>query len=165
MYTTRLDLPDHVRKAAIALLQARLVEAIDLALQLKQAHWTVRGPAFFQLHELFDRLHDEAEEAVDTLAERIAALGGTPDGRVGTVAATTALYAYPIDAVSGEAHLRAVAAALGQFGKGMRAAIDVAAESGDADTADVFTEVSRAADKQLWFVEAHLHVPDHRAGA
>jgi len=37
-----------------------------------------------------------------------------------------------------------------------RRAIDEAAGQGDADTADVFTEISRAADKPLWLVEAHL---------
>jgi starvation-inducible DNA-binding protein len=29
------------------------------------------------------------------------------------------------------------------------------AELGDADTADIFTEISRGTDKWLWFVEAH----------
>lgn len=46
--------------------------------------------------------------------------------------------------------------ALALFGKLVRSAIDQSAELGDADTADVFTEVSRGIDKQLWFVEAHL---------
>ncbi len=28
---------------------------------------------------------------------------------------------------------------------------------GDADTADLYTEISRTIDKRLWFLEAHLH--------
>jgi starvation-inducible DNA-binding protein len=50
----------------------------------------------------------------------------------------------------------AVAERLAAFGKSVRAAIDRAAALGDAGTADIFTEISRAIDKQLWFVEAHL---------
>jgi starvation-inducible DNA-binding protein len=35
------------------------------------------------------------------------------------------------------------------------AAIALATELEDADTADLFTEISRNVDKKLWFVEAH----------
>lgn len=155
-YTSRLDLPRSLTKAAIDLLQARLVDAIDLEAQMKQAHWNVRGKGFMQLHELFDGVHTIVEEFVDTIAERIAALGGIADGRVQTVAATSHLYEYPLEARGGEAHLKAVAGSLAEFGKLVRADIDAAAAAGDADTADLFTGISRETDKQLWFIEAHL---------
>lgn len=155
-YSSRLDLPRATAKASIALLQARLVDAIDLEAQMKQAHWNVRGKDFLQLHQLFDNVHSVVEEFVDTIAERIAALGGVADGRIGTVAATTRLYEYPLAAHGGEAHLKAVAASIGEFGKLVRANIDEAAAGGDQDTADLFTGISRENDKQLWFVEAHL---------
>jgi starvation-inducible DNA-binding protein len=156
MYTSRLDIPDHTRKASIHLLQSRLSDALDLEAQMKQAHWNVRGLNFLQLHQLFDAVHDVVEGFVDILAERITALGGVADGRVQTTAAATSLYEYALETTGGEAHLRAVAAVLAQFGKSLRADIDTAAELPDADTADVFTELSRETDKQLWFVEAHL---------
>ena len=156
MYQSHLDLPAHVRKGAITLLQARLSDAIDLEAQTKQAHWNVKGHDFFQLHELFDKIHGEVEEFVDTIAERITALGGVADGRVQTTAKNSTLYEYSLETHGGEAHLKAVAAVLAQFGKAARADIDHAAELGDADTADVFTEISRETDKQLWFIEAHL---------
>jgi starvation-inducible DNA-binding protein len=37
----------------------------------------------------------------------------------------------------------------------IREAIDTADKAGDKDSADLFTGVSRAADKALWFIEAH----------
>jgi starvation-inducible DNA-binding protein len=156
MHATRLDIPGPVREAAIAILQACLSDALDLEAQMKQAHWNVRGPAFFQLHQLFDSLHDAAEGYVDLLAERITTLGGVADGRVQTTAAATKLDAYPLAARGGEAHLRATAAALARFGREARAGIDAAAQLPDADTADVLTEISRGVDQQLWFVEAHF---------
>ena len=63
---------------------------------------------------------------------------------------------YPIDAVTGEETVAVVADRLAAFGASAREAIDTATELGDMDTADLFTEVSRAIDKHLWFVEAHL---------
>lgn len=115
IYTTHLDLHQHIRKESIRLLQARLSDALDLEAQTKQAHWNVKGPNFIQLHELFDRIHTVAEEFVDTLAERIVTLGGAADGRVQTTAQTTSLLEYALRATGGEAHLQAIAAALGQF--------------------------------------------------
>ena len=63
---------------------------------------------------------------------------------------------YPLDAVAGSDTIVVVADRLAAFGGAVRAGIDTAAELGDQDTADLFTEVSRAIDKHLWFVEAHL---------
>ncbi len=155
-YTSRLDIPAHIRKHSIELLQARLSDAIDLDLQTKQAHWNVKGRNFHQLHLFFDSVHDVVEEFVDLIAERITSLGGVADGRVQTTAKASSLYEYPVEAIGGEAHLKAVAAALAGFGKLARAGIDAAQGFGDADTADLFTQISRETDKQLWFVEAHL---------
>jgi starvation-inducible DNA-binding protein len=76
MHQSHLDLSAHVRKGVITLLQARLSDAIDLEAQMKQAHWNVKGRDFFQLHALFDKIHGEVEEFVDTIAERITTLGG-----------------------------------------------------------------------------------------
>lgn len=156
MYVSRLDLPDHVRHAAIALLQSILANAVDLERQAKQAHWKVKGPQFFTPHSLFDQVQDVVEASEDVVAERIVALGGVADARVQTVAATTGLYDYPDHAIGSEALLKALAGSLGQFGKLARAAIASAEAAGDANTADLFTGLSRVCDKQLWFIEAHL---------
>lgn len=157
MHATRNDLPEKTRKKIVQLLQPVLVDALDLAAQAKQAHWNVKGPHFAQLHSLFDGLYDHAGGHADDLAERIVQLGGTALGTVQTVAKTTRIDAYPLDAVSGDAHLTATANGLAAFAKSVRAAIDDAAKLGDADTADLFTGISRAVDKDLWMVEAHLN--------
>ncbi len=160
MRKTRHDAPVGQRRKAIALLSARLADAIDLNLQCKHAHWNVRGPNFIALHELFDKLADEVEGHVDTLAERIAQLGGSPDGRLGAVAKASSLPVYPVEASAGPEHIEALAIALASFGAKVRKDIDSAANMGDADSADIFTEISRAIDQSLWFVEAHEAVED-----
>ena len=52
--------------------------------------------------------------------------------------------------------MKALSSALAAFGERARRAIAETDELGDADTADIFTEVSRGTDKWLWFVEAHI---------
>jgi starvation-inducible DNA-binding protein len=156
MYKTKNDLPESVRKPVIELLNARLADSIDIVLQSKQAHWNVKGPNFIALHELFDKISEEAEEYVDTIAERVTTLGGIAEGTVQAVSKRTQLKEYPTSAASGLAHVDALSSALAQFGKSVRSAIDQADEHHDKDTADLFTGISRSVDKYVWFLEAHL---------
>ena len=156
MNPTKNDLPLKKRTAIAQLLNEQLAELIALQLQTKQAHWNVKGPSFIALHELFDSVAGEVAEFVDTVAERITALGGIAEGTVSVVAQRSKLPAYPLKITSGRDHVDALSTAIATVGKGIRAAIDRADELGDADTADLFTGVSRDLDKKLWFVEAHL---------
>ncbi|HEY1434864.1 MAG TPA: DNA starvation/stationary phase protection protein Dps [Thermoanaerobaculia bacterium] len=155
MHRTKNDLSPKVRARVIATLADRLADATDLMLQTKQAHWNVKGANFIALHELFDKINDAAEEWVDLIAERIVQLGGTAEGTVQATAKRTSLKPYPLTLVRGEDHVEALSSALAAFGKKVRAAIDKTGRAGDADAADIFTEVSRDVDKYLWFVEAH----------
>jgi starvation-inducible DNA-binding protein len=156
MFNTRNDLPKTTRVKVIDLLDARLGDAIDLQTQLKQAHWNVKGPNFIALHELFDDIAENIEEHIDTIAERVTALGGVAEGTLATVAKRTSLDPYPADLADGLAHVDALATALADFGRKVRRAIDDCAKLKDADTSDLFTGVSRDIDKYLWFLEAHL---------
>jgi starvation-inducible DNA-binding protein len=155
-HATRNDLAASTRATVVGLLNARLADTIDLMLQAKQAHWNVKGPDFIQLHELFDGVYTAAAAAMDELAERAVQLGGQAQGTVQTVAGATSVRPYPAGLAAGVDHVAAIADSLAAVGKATRAAIDDSDEAGDADTADLFTEISRELDKQLWFVEAHL---------
>ena len=156
MNPTKNDLPADKRASLCQLLNERLADLIDLQLQAKQAHWNVKGPTFVALHELFDSVAEGTEEFVDTVAERVVALGGIAEGTISIVGQRTKLPAYPPNITSGRDHVEALSTALATVGKAVRTAIDRATELSDADTADLFTEISRDIDKKLWFVEAHL---------
>jgi starvation-inducible DNA-binding protein len=155
LYETENDIPKEARVELIALMGQRLADVIDLQLQLKQAHWNVKGPHFIGLHELFDKIGEEIEDYVDMIAERIVQLGGIAEGTVRVAAARSRLEEYPLAIAEGRAHVEAVARALSTFGRAARVTIDEAGALEDADTADLFTEISRGIDKWLWFVEAH----------
>jgi starvation-inducible DNA-binding protein len=155
MYPTKNDLPESSRAKLVELLNARLADAIDLQTQTKQAHWNVRGPSFIALHELFDKINEDVEEYVDGIAERAVQLGGSAHGTARAVAQRSTLAEYRPASDRGADHVEAYGSALAAFGKGIRHAIDQASEWKDADTADLFTEISRGVDKWLWMVEAH----------
>ena len=159
MYETENDISEQRRSELHALMNQRLADAVDLQTQLKQAHWNVKGPHFIGLHELFDQIDEAVEGYVDLIAERIVQLGGIAEGTVRVAAERSRLEEYPLDIAEGRAHVEAVAKALSTFGHEARQTIDQANELEDADTSDMFTEISRGIDKWLWFVEAHSQAP------
>src|SRR2546421_8956698 len=151
MYETENDISQERRMELNALMNQRLADAVDLQLQLKQAHWNVKGPHFIGLHELFDQIDEAVEGYVDLIAERIVQLGGVAEGTVRVSAERSRLEEYPLDIADGQAHVQAVSKALSTFGREARNTIDEVDDLDDADTADMFTEISRGIDKWLWF--------------
>jgi len=152
---TRNSLPQKVRKEVVSILQQKLADSIDLMLQTKQAHWNVKGPHFIPLHELFDKVFHDVENSVDLIAERIVQLGGVAMGTIQSVHAASTLPEYSVDFPSGSKHVAQVAHAISYFSELLRKDIALIAVLEDADTVDILTEISRSADKNLWFVEAH----------
>jgi starvation-inducible DNA-binding protein len=150
------DLPAQTREQMIGLLNQHLADTVDLHSQAKQAHWNVKGPQFFKLHELFDALAQTLEQHVDSLAERVTALGGDAMGTVRMAAAASRLPDYPERLEGGLHHVAVLAERYAHYAFTTRAAINSATEAGDLGTADLFTEISRGVDKHLWLLEAHL---------
>lgn len=159
MYATQNDLKSNAKQVSITILNARLADAIDLALLTKQAHWNIKGPQFIALHEMIDQFRTELDGHVDIMAERIVQLGGTALGTTQAVQKSSTLTPYPTDIYKSKEHLAALIERYGKAANLVRAAIDQTDEAGDRDTADIFTAYSRALDKSLWFLEAHVQEP------
>ena len=156
MFRTSIDLPAEKREPLVELLNARLADTADLASQIKQAHWNVKGTDFYQLHILFDELAEEIREFVDKVAERATSLGGYARGTARMAAENSTLPEYPTGAVEGMEHVKALVERYALYARLVRDGIDQADDLGDKSTSDLFTEISRVVDKRLWFLEAHL---------
>lgn len=154
--TTHIDLKSNTRKKAIDVLNARLADAIDLALLTKQAHWNLKGKNFIAVHEMLDGFRTALDGHVDTVAERVAQLGGIALGTTQSVAEGSTLKPYPLDITSVEDHLRALLDRYAATASLARKAIDECDEAGDANSADILTAYSRDLDKSVWFIESHL---------
>jgi starvation-inducible DNA-binding protein len=155
MYRTANTLPEQIRSRSVPLLNRHLAAAIDLHAQVKQAHWNYRGPTFIAIHELFEKIADVVEEYSDKIAERAGTLGAAAEGTVQTAVARSFLEPYRLGVADAATHIESVTSALASFGESVRNAIDESDEFGDIDTSDLFTEVSRGIDYQLWLVESH----------
>lgn len=156
MFSTHVDLPEKKREALVEQLNATLADLFDLYSQVKQAHWNVKGSGFIQLHELFDETAAEVLGFVDEVAERATALGGYACGTARMAAGASRLPEYPVEAEEGLEHVQALVERFGEVAGLLRKGIDESDELGDAGTADLYTQMSRAVDKRLWFLEAFV---------
>lgn len=156
MHETKIDIPQDVRMKLVDLLNRQLADTMDLFTQVKYAHWNVKGSDFIQLHLLFDDIATNLVGFTDLIAERATALGGTAAGTCRQAAGATTLPEYPDDAVNGLDAVRAVSERVAAYAASTRRAMDESDDLGDTSTNDLFTEVSRQVDKDLWFLEAHL---------
>ncbi len=159
LHQTSNDLKSNAKAVAMDCLQARLADSIDLALVTKQAHWNLKGPQFIGVHLMLDKFREEQDEWSDMMAERITQLGGTARGTTQEVTKGTSLPPYPTDIYAIPDHVHALIERYAACANAIRKNIDDTDDAGDADTADLFTEVSRGLDKQLWFLEAHVQEP------
>jgi starvation-inducible DNA-binding protein len=151
-----IGLKSNTKTAMVELLNARLADALDLSLAVKQAHWNLKGPTFIAVHELLDMLRGNLDTNSDTVAERVAQLDGVALGTAQTVSEGSKLPAYPTDIRKVADHLEALVARYAALSKSVREAIEASDEAGDAGTSDIFTAFSRDLDKDLWFLKSHL---------
>ena len=142
-------------KRVIEILQERLVCYNDLHLTLKHVHWTVVGPHFIGVHEMIDPQVELVRDYADQVAERIAALGGSPKGTPGAVIAIRSWEDYPLGRDTVENHLHELDKVYDGVVESNRTAMDDLEEL-DLVTQDMLIGHTAELEKFQWFVRAHL---------
>lgn len=146
-------LGDAEREATGAVLQATLIDLIDLSLIAKQAHWNVVGPNFRSAHLQLDELVNAAREYVDDVAERANAIGISPNGKARTVVESSGVPDYPDNWQSVESTVAAIVDILGEIVKRLRKRIDETDKT-DLVTQDLLIEIAAELEKQHWMWQA-----------
>jgi starvation-inducible DNA-binding protein len=141
------------------LLQDRLNSLNDLALTLKHVHWNVTGPNFIAVHTMLDPQVEAVRAMADQAAERITALGGSPNGTPGALVAQRDWDDYSIGRADALEHLGALDVVYSGIIEAHRAAID-ATEELDLVTQDLLIGQSGQLEQFHWFIRAHLETPD-----
>jgi starvation-inducible DNA-binding protein len=155
-FETRINIPQENREQLAELLNARLADSLDLYTQTKFAHWNVKGKDFYQVHLLFDAIAEHVEEGIDLIAERVTALGGIARGTLRQAAKASSLPEFDVAGNGSMDYVRALADRVADVSNSAREAIDQADELEDQGTSDLFTEIVRTLDKDLYFLESHL---------
>lgn len=148
---------DPANDPVVSDLQATLVELIDLSLLGKQAHWNVVGANFRSIHLQLDEIVDTARLASDRVAERIATVGGTPDGRASAVAESSELPEFPSGHIPVTETVQRVTAIIDTMAKRTKERLLRMAES-DPVSQDILIGTADELEKQAWMLRAQLNM-------
>ncbi|MDR1295606.1 MAG: DNA starvation/stationary phase protection protein [Bifidobacteriaceae bacterium] len=136
----------------LPVLQAALVDLIDLTLLAKQAHWNVHGPHFRSVHLELDEVEVQLRDAQDLLAERMAAVGGNPDGRAATVLATSSVQDIGSGPLAADKVVAQFADRLAAVARGIEAKLTDLDE--DLPSQDILIASIQNLDKAAWMFRA-----------
>ena len=152
-----LELEEPVRLEMTEQLNQLLADTITLRDLYKKSHWQVAGATFYQLHLLFDKHYSEQGELVDSIAERIQALGGVSLAMAADVAETTQIERPPRGREEVPVQLSRLIDAHQVIIRQVRLLARRAVQLGDDGTNDLaVSEVLRTNELQTWFLSEHL---------
>jgi starvation-inducible DNA-binding protein len=146
-------LPEPARQVTGDALQGTLVDLLGLSLMAKQAHWNIVGPRFRSIHLQLDEVVAAARSYADTVAERAAALGISPDGRVATVAETGSVADPKEGWLQDTEVVSLLVEALEETVVRLRDRI-AATEESDLVTQDLLIQITASLEKQRWMFQA-----------
>jgi starvation-inducible DNA-binding protein len=152
-----IALDEKVCAASAENLNQLLADTMTLRDLYKKHHWQVAGHTFYQLHLLFDKHHDEQDELVDSIAERIQSLGAVSIAMAADVAETTIIPRPPRGREEVPTQISRLLEAHEIVLKETRTMARQAADAGDDGTNDLLvSEVIRTNELQVWFLAEHL---------
>ena len=123
--------------------------------KLRNFHWNVKGPMFFELHAKFEELYTEAATRVDDLAERVLALKHKP---LSTLRAQLEAARLKEDAGAPDAKqmVQTLVDDYGALNSRLREAAGVAEKANDRATLNLLDGIADGQEKTVWMLRSYL---------
>lgn len=153
--TKKSAAPQAQNEATAEGLARLLADSYTLYLKTHNFHWNVTGPMFTTLHTLFEQEYLELATAVDTIAERIRALGQRAPGSYTEFAKLSSVREAE-GVPKAQAMIRELVADQEAVVRTAKAVFPVAEAAGDEATADLLTQRMSMHEKNAWMLRSHL---------
>ncbi len=144
----------HQRESIHRALQPILFELIGLGRSLKQLHWNVTGPHFRPIHLHLDEIYALVDDATDQVAERLAATGHSPNGRMCDVTKQSEIEDMPAGFINDAEVLLLSEHTIRRVVGVIRYRI-TEIETVDTSTADLLHQIVLGLEKHHWMIAAH----------
>jgi starvation-inducible DNA-binding protein len=152
-----IALEDNARSQSVAILNQVLADTMTLRDMYKKHHWQLSGATFYQLHLLLDKHYEEQAALVDTIAERIMALGGISIAMAPDVAEMTRIPRPPKGREDVPTQLSRLLEAHEIILRQAHEGAEEADDAGDDGTNDLLvSNIIRTNEPQVWFIAEHL---------
>ncbi|MFN2261816.1 MAG: Dps family protein [Psychroflexus sp.] len=123
--------------------------------KLRNYHWNIVGQNFFDLHQQFEEMYDDAKLKIDEIAERILTLRFQPESNLSEYLKITNLKESNSD-VSDREMVANLLEDHGSIIKQMRKVVEVADENSDEGTIDLIGAYIRELEKTSWMLDAWI---------
>jgi starvation-inducible DNA-binding protein len=150
-----IGISDKDRAAIAGELSKLLADSYTLYLMTHNFHWNVTGPLFNTLHQMFMAQYTEAWNALDSIAERIRALGHHAPGTYREYGSLTSIEE-PSSVPPALDMVRMLVAGNEAVAKTARAAFGKADAANDQPTADLLTQRLDIHEKNAWMLRSLL---------
>ncbi|MED4202927.1 DNA starvation/stationary phase protection protein [Neobacillus mesonae] len=129
-----------------------------LYMKLHHYHWYVKGENFFTLHVKFEELYKEASLHLDTIAERMLAVGEKPAATLKEhlEMASVEEASNSGEEISASEMVKGLVDDFDTICKELTDGISVAEDSDDQPTADLFISIRTSLEKHKWMLQAYL---------
>ena len=155
MKTPSIDIgiPEKKRKAIAKGLSRLLADSYTLYLKTHNYHWNVTGPMFNTLHLMFAAQYNELALAVDTIAERIRALGYPAPGSYKAYSELTVIKEEN-DQPDADTMIRRLVEGQEAVARTAREIFPQADDAADEPTADLLTQRMQIHEKNAWMLRS-----------
>jgi starvation-inducible DNA-binding protein len=120
--------------------------------KLRNFHWNIEGTNFFDLHEKFEEMYDDAKLKVDEIAERILTLRNSPKSNLTDYLKITNLEESEND-LKDSVMVETLLTDHGKIIAQMRKVINVADDNSDEGTIDLIGAYIRELEKTSWMLD------------
>lgn len=170
MRNINIGLTEEQRQGVVELLNCDLADAYLLLIKTKKYHWDVVGPQFRTLHELWEEQYEALTESIDSMAERIRALGGYPVGTAEGFLKHGSIQEHSGDIPTATEMVARLVSDHEQIIRNLREHIDQCSEEfHDEGTADFLTGLMEGHEEMAWmlrsFIEGEALESDRKAAA
>jgi starvation-inducible DNA-binding protein len=150
-----IGITEQDRRNIVEGLSRLLADTYTLYLKTHNFHWNVTGPMFQTLHLMFETQYTELAAAVDSIAERIRALGSPAPGTYSAFARLSSIKE-PDGVPTAQEMIRQLVQDQEAVVRTARSMFETVGQANDEPTADLLTQRMQVHEKTAWMLRSLL---------